>query len=38
MGDLVGVTRHVIDSLMADRTLAFGRLPDSKYCAVSGVR
>jgi hypothetical protein len=37
VGDLVGVTRHVVDSLMADRTLAFRRLPDSKHGAVSGV-
>ena len=35
MGDLVGATRHVVDSLMADRTLAFRRLPD-KHRAVSG--
>ena len=36
MADLVGVTRHVVDSLIADRTLVFRRLPESKQRAVSG--
>jgi hypothetical protein len=30
-GDVVGATRQVVDRLLADRTLAFRRLPDNKH-------